>query len=131
MPGPFCTSSPPKSPDSPAAKRKDAEGNDPLTKQLRECSYVKPWQSQFIPPVSHTQSWCQLTRKSLHSRNSKEGLASDKAHEEKFIDLFIQRVLPRWSAGTNVSMAQVSSGRPETLAGREETVGLAPLPAHS
>lgn len=32
---------------------------------------------------------CQLTHKSFHSRNSIEGLASDKTQEEKFIDLFI------------------------------------------
>lgn len=52
---------------------------------------------------------------------------SDKTREEKFIDLFILGVLPRWLAGTSVSMAQASYGLQETSAGKEATVGLAPL----
>lgn len=66
-----------------------------LTKQLQK--NAKPgttdptWDSLAVmtTAISHTQPWYQLTHKLLYSRNSKEGLASDKTQEKKFIDLFI------------------------------------------
>lgn len=66
------------------------KGSDPPTKQLPENAPPQLYcdRHRFILLHAHSPG-SQLTRKSLHSRNSKEGLASDKIQEEKFIDLFI------------------------------------------
>lgn len=93
MPGPFRTSGSPKSPDSPTATGKDMEGSDLLTKHLQENAPSINKSSQ--PRRDKHNSFLLLhihgprASKSLHSRNSKEGLASDKTQEETFIDLFI------------------------------------------
>lgn len=60
------------------------------TKQFPENAPPQLYRDRHRFILLHTHSpGSQLTGKSLHSRNSKEGLASDKTQEEKFIDLFI------------------------------------------
>lgn len=80
-----------KSPHSPAAEGKEREGSDRPTKQLPENASPQLYRDSTDSSLllhAHRPG-CQLTHKSFHSRNSIEGLASDKTQEEKFIDLFI------------------------------------------
>ena len=76
--------------------------------------FAQLWPLQCITPALHTALVPVPWQESLHSRNSKEGLVSDKTRGKRIYWLIYTVSAPRWFANSDVNVAQVNPG----LAGR-------------